>query len=227
MRFIAELQLQHPNLLLTPTIQRCPEMAIKLEYQLIAAGGEYVLLFHVRGGDFETFEAALAVDPTVTDVSTVIETTTFRVYRTRLVSTEYLVLARAVEMGLRLIEAVSGDGGWYAILELPDVETLHSFRAFCSDHGVSTSIRKLYRIEATPTGEAFGLTPSQQEAITTAYESGYFNQPRDTPLEGVGDRLGISPSAAGGRLRRGLRTLIEQTLYEQPSKTVSQSTHRL
>jgi len=222
MRFIAELQLQHPELLLTPTIERCPEMAIKLEYQLIATGGEYVLLFHVRGDDFETFEAALAEDATVTAVSTVIETATFRVYRTRLVSVEYLVLARAVEMGMRLLEAISGDGGWYAVLELPNVEALHSFRAFCSDRAVSASIQKLYRIEAGSTGEAFGLTPSQSAAITTAYEAGYFNQPRDTSLEGVADRLGISSSAAGGRLRRGLRTLIDETLYTQSSTTVSE-----
>ena len=221
MRFIAELQLQHPQLLLTPTIQQCPEMAIKLEYQLIGSSGGYVLLFHVRGDDFEAFEAALDEDTTVTAVATVIETATFRVYRTRLVSTEYLVLASAVEMGLRLLEAVSGDGGWDAVLELPDVETLHSFRAFCADRGVSASIRKLYRIEAGSPGEAFGLTPSQRAAITTAYETGYFNQPRDTSLEGVADRLGISSSAAGGRLRRGLRTLIDETLYSQSSTTVA------
>lgn len=220
MRFIAELQLQHPELLLTPTIERCPEMAITLEYQLISTGGEYVLLFHVRGEDFDHFEAALDDDPTVTDVSTVIQTSTFRVYRTRLVSAEYLVLATAVEMGLRLLEAVSGDGGWDAVLELPNVDTLHSFRTFCSDRGVGASIRKLYRIEAGSSGEAFGLTPSQRAAITTAYEAGYFNQPRDTALEGVGERLGISSSAAGGRLRRGLRTLIEETLYTQSKTTV-------
>lgn len=220
MRFIAELQLQHPELLLTPTIQQCPEMAIKLEYQLISSGGAYVLLFHVRGDDFTAFEAALDEDTTVTAVSTVIETATFRVYRTRLVSAESLVLSSAVEMGLRLLEAASGDGGWDVVLELSDVETLQSFRAFCADCGVSASIQKLYRIEAGPPGEAFGLTPSQRAAITTAYEAGYFNQPRDTSLEGVADRLGISSSAAGGRLRRGLRTLIDETLYTQSSTTV-------
>lgn len=221
MRFIAELQLQHPKLLLTPTIQRCPEMTINLEYQLVGFGGEYVLLFHVRGEEFELFEAALAEDPTVAAVSTVIETSTFRVYRTQLVFPEYLVLAQAVEMGLRLLEAVSGEGGWYAVLELPNVETLHSFRAVCSEQDVSTSIRKLYRIEAGAAGEAYGLTPSQREAITTAYEAGYFNQPREISLEGIGERLGISSSAAGGRLRRGLRTLIDETLYTQSQTTVS------
>ncbi len=221
MRCIAEVELQHPELLLTPTIQQCPEMAIKLEYQLIATGGEYVLLFHVRGEDFEAFEAAIGVDPTVTDVSTVIETSTFRVYRTRLVSSEYLVLATAVEMGLRLLEAVSGDSGWYAVLELPHIEALHSFRAFCLELGVSVSIRKLYHIEADQAGSEFGLTPSQREAITTAYEAGYFNQPRDTSLEGVADKLDISSSAAGGRLRRGLRTLIKETLYTHSKTTVN------
>ncbi len=223
MRFIAELQLQHPKLLLTPTIERCPEMAIKLEYQLIAAGGEYVLLFQVYGEAFEAFETAVDDDPTVTDVSSVIETPTFRVYRTRLVEPEYLVLARAVEMGLRLLEATSGDGGWYAVLEFSEVETLHSFRAFCAEQGLSTAIQKLYRIEAGPAGEAFGLTPSQRAAITTAYETGYFNQPRDTSLEGVADQLGISSSAAGGRLRRGLRMLISETLYTQSSSRVPPS----
>lgn len=220
MRFIAELQLQHPKLLLTPTINQCPQMEVTLEYQLIAPTGEYVLSFHVCGEEFEAFETALDADPTVTAVSAVIETSTFRVYRAHIVSAEYLVLSTAVEMGLRLVEAVSGNGGWYAIVELPTVETLRSFRQFCSDLGVSASIQKLYRIEAGSTGEAFGLTPSQREAITTAYEAGYFNQPRNTSLEGVGDRLGISSSAAGGRLRRGLQTLISETVYTQSSTTV-------
>jgi len=216
MRFIAELQLQHPELVLATTIQECPEMDIRLEYQLIGSEGGYILLFHVQGKDFEGFETALAADPTVADVSTVITTPEFRVYRTRLVSTEYLVLTTAVEMGLRLIEAVSGDGGWYAVLELPNSDALREFRNHCLAIGVTVETRKLYRIDAGSTGEAFGLTPSQREAITTAYDAGYFNQPRDTSLQGVADRLGVSSSAAGGRLRRGLRTLVETTLYEQP-----------
>lgn len=215
MRFVAELQLHHPKLLLTPTIQRCPEMKIKLEYQLIGADGEYVLLFHVRGVDFESFEAALDEDRTVTDTSTVIETSTFRVYRTQIVSSEYLVLATAVEMGVRLIEAVSGDEGWYAVVELPTVEVIQQFRTHCAELGVTTSIRKLYRTEPDEPDNAFGLTPRQRAAITTAYEAGYFNQPRDTSLQGVADQLEISSSAAGGRLRRGLRQLIESTLYEE------------
>jgi hypothetical protein len=215
MRFIAELQLEHPELVLTPTLERCPEMDVELEYQLIATEGSYVLLFHVRGNDFEAFETVLAEDSTVSDVSTTISTPEFRVYRTQLVSTEYLVLATAVEMGLRLIEVVSDGGGWYAVFELPNMDALQQFRSYCSDKGVSAGIRKLYRIDSE-VSQAYGLTPSQREAITTAYETGYFNQPRDTSLQGVADQLGISSSAAGGRLRRGLRSLVAETLYGDP-----------
>jgi len=215
MRFIAELQLEHPELVLTPTIERCPGMDIELEYQLIANEGSYVLLFHVRGDDFEEFETVLAEDPTVADISTMISTPAFRVYRTHLVSREYLVLATAVEMGLRLIEAVSDESGWYVVLELLNMNAIQQFRDYCSNKGVSAKIRKLYRIDGG-VSQAYGLTSSQHEALTTAYEAGYFNQPRDTSLQGVADRLGISSSAAGGRLRRGLGTLVENTLYGHP-----------
>ena len=215
MRCITELQLHHPELVLTPTLERCPEMEVRLEYQLISSEGGYILLFHVQGETFEAFETALAEDPTVSDVSMVISTSEFRIYRTRLVSAEYLVLATAVEMGLRLIEAASGDGGWHAILELPTVELLQQFRTHCETLGVEASIQKLYQIDGGSVSDAFGLTPSQRAAITTAYETGYFNQPRDTSLQGVADELGISSSAAGGRLRRGLQTLVEATLYDQ------------
>lgn len=216
MRCIAELQLQHPELVLTPTIERCPTMCIELEYQLVGSKGSYVLLFHVRGEDFETFETVLDEDPTVSDVAPIVTTSEFRVYRTHLVSTEYLVLATAVEMGLRLIEAVSGDESWCAVVELPNMEALQQFRGHCAEKDVSAVIRKLYRIEEGSVQLEFGLTPSQHEAITTAYEAGYFNQPRDTSLQGVADQLNISSSAAGGRLRRGLRTLVAETLYDQP-----------
>jgi predicted DNA binding protein len=216
MRFIVELQLQHPELVLTPTIERCPEMTIELESQLIGTEGSYVLLFHIQGKNFEAFETALGEDPTVSDVTLVITTSTYRIYRTHLVSTEYLVLTTAVEMGIRLIEAVSGEGGWRVVLELPNMEALKQFRSYCTEKGISATIRKLHRIEEGSVQLEFGLTPSQHEAITAAYDAGYFNQPRDTSLQGVADRLGVSSSSAGGRLRRGLRTLVGETLYDHP-----------
>ncbi len=60
----------------------------------------------------------------------------------------------------------------------------------------------------------YGLTPQQRIAIVTAYEMGYFNQPRDSSLQAVADALGVSPSAASGRLRRGLQALVKATVSD-------------
>jgi predicted DNA binding protein len=49
----------------------------------------------------------------------------------------------------------------------------------------------------------------------TAYKEGYFEEPRTTSLEELGDILDISPTAVGGRLRRGMAALIETTLSEE------------
>ena len=49
-RTIAEITLVHPELVLTPTIERVPEMITELEYQTIVEPGEYYLFFKAYGG---------------------------------------------------------------------------------------------------------------------------------------------------------------------------------
>lgn len=217
MRFIAEIQLHHPELVLTETLRRSPGMDVELEYQLIGGADSYILLFQVRGDDFETFESALDDDPTVSEAARMITTDHFRIYRCRLRSTEYLVLARGVELGLRLLETTGTEAGWYATLEVPEMETLQRFQEYCEQKGVTLSIQKLYHTEETGYVGAYGLTPQQRDAIITAHEAGYFNEPRDTSLTGVAATLGVSPSAANGRLRRGLRNLIRMTVLADTS----------
>ena len=56
------------------------------------------------------------------------------------------------------------------------------------------------------------MTAAQREALLTAYEEGYFEEPRKTSQQEVVDRLGISSTAAGGRIRRGMSKLIETSL---------------
>jgi len=53
------------------------------------------------------------------------------------------------------------------------------------------------------------LTEKQREALATAYTMGYFEHPQQTDLGAIADELGISTSAASGRIRRGIGSLIE------------------
>ena len=45
-----------------------------------------------------------------------------------------------------------------------------------------------------------------------AYRAGYFEQPRETTQDELGECFGISHRAVPDRLRRGIRNLIAQTL---------------
>ncbi|WP_339104894.1 helix-turn-helix domain-containing protein [Haloterrigena salinisoli] len=213
-RVIAEITLVHPELVLTPTIRALPEMTTELEYQTIAGPGEYYLFFETYGGDFDAFDRVVADDPTVSEPTVVIDGGEFRVYRMRLTSAERLVLPRAAELGMRVLHATSGRGGWIATLEVPELGRLQEFRDHCRSKDVAFTVDRLYHAEdgdRSP-GQGYGLTPVQRETLVTAYERGYFEDPRDSSVEDLADALEVSSSAVSGRLRRGLKALIENSL---------------
>lgn len=208
---IAEIKLTHPDLVLTDTIEALPDVSIDLDYQTITPSGDYYLFFEVSDGDYDAFDAAVADDPTVEDSTVIIQSETFRVYRMRLRKVDKLVLPRASELGLRVLRGWAEGGGWKASLEVPDLDQLQKFRSYCTDRDIQFSVLRLYRSEENGSGE-FGLTAPQREALVTAYSNGYFDEPRDASLQDVADELGISPSAASGRLRRGISALLGNTV---------------
>lgn len=209
--FIAEVRLQDSELALGSTIQALPEMSVALDFQIVADSGAYYLFFEVDGEDFEAFDAAIEADSTVSNSAVVTEGDDTRVYRMQLLATEYLVLSKAAELGMRVINARAVDGGWETRLEVPDASMLQSFRAYCIDNGVSFTTKRIYRVEDDGARE-FGLTPDQEEVLLAAHDAGYFNEPRDASLQDVADTLDISSSAASGRLRRAIDSLVENTV---------------
>lgn len=209
---IAEITLTHPELVLTDTIQQVPEMTMVLEYQTIAESGRYYLFFEVTGDNFTAFEHAIADDPTITESTVIVDAPTFRVYRMLLTSTEHLVLPRAAEAGLRVLHAETNGGGWVATVEAPDIDALTEFRDLCTDSDVTFRINRLYHRRETERGEAYGLTPIQLETLITAYDAGYFEEPREASIQDLAAELSVSSSSVSGRLRRGLKTLVENTI---------------
>ncbi len=211
-RAIAEITLVHPDLVLTPTIQAVPEMESELEYQTIAGPGEYYLFFKVSGDQFDRFEDALATDPTVSEPTVIIDGGEFRVYRMRLTSGERLVLPKAAELGMRVLHATSGRGGWVSTLEVPEMAALREFRAHCLAKDVAFTVDRLYHPDGDERGSAYGLTPVQRETLQVAYERGYFSDPREASVEDLAAVLGVSSSAVSGRLRRGMAALVGSTV---------------
>lgn len=211
--FVTDIQLAHPDLVLVPTLSTVPEMTVELENQVIADRGTYFLFFTVSDGDFGTFDDAVAEDRTVSDSEVVIDGEEFRVYRMRLRALDHLVLPRAAEIGMYVLHAIGADGGWRATLQSPEWQRFHEFRTFCADQDVDVTVHRLYEPE-TNRGGQFGLTPAQRDILTVAHRTGYFKEPREASLSDVAAELGISSSAASGRLRRALDALLDETVAQ-------------
>lgn len=209
--FIAEIQLDHPGLVLVPTLERLPETTVRLENQFIADEDTYFLFFTVSDGDFEGFDEAVEEDWTVSDSTVIIDGDDFRVYRMRLRERERLVLPQAARLGIHVLHAVGGRGGWQATLQVPEWSRFHEFQSFCASRDVTLTVRRLYEPESGRGGK-FGLTPAQREILVASYEAGYFKEPRESSLDQIAVTLDISSSAASGRLRRALDTLLGETV---------------
>ncbi|SDY15299.1 HTH DNA binding domain-containing protein [Halobellus clavatus] len=70
-------------------------------------------------------------------------------------------------------------------------------------------IRKIHQVSNYVNGENSGLIKKQQELLAIAYSNGYFDKPREMTLQEIAEELDISTSAASGRLRRGVKKLID------------------
>jgi hypothetical protein len=108
----------------------------------------------------------------------------------------------------------SGLGGWHERWLLPDSGAINDIWEHARAEGFEFEVVDLHR---RGTGDARSharqaLTDEQREALLTAREMGYFSDPREASLEAVADALDHSPSAVGGRIKRGTKTLIETTL---------------
>lgn len=106
--------------------------------------------------------------------------------------------------------ARAGTDAWTIRLRALDHEALSRFQHRCSEHGVEFDVRRLTHDPAEE-GNPYGLTAKQREALTLAFDAGYFEVPRTVSLSGLADRLDISRQAYTRRLNRALRNYLETT----------------
>jgi predicted DNA binding protein len=109
-------------------------------------------------------------------------------------------------------DAVGTAEDWHFRLLVPDHDSLTSFYRRCRNAGIAVTLRRVYNQDETDGEFGWGLTEAQREAIVLARERGYFAIPRETTLEELARELDISHQAMSGRIRRGLRTLVDNAL---------------
>jgi hypothetical protein len=178
---------------------------IREETDLTPDGGLRVVCL-ATGDDLDAFEAALAADEAVAELTTMTAADNRRVYALRLaLPGDETAYATLVDCGGQILALEQAVDGVHARVRFPSREAYVVLKeAWERRYGDFRTVG-LYT-EAG--GDGLALTPKQREALAVAIDRGYFDVPRRATLAEVAAELGVSDTATSQRIRRGCRELV-------------------
>ncbi|AQL44779.1 bacterio-opsin activator (plasmid) [Halorientalis sp. IM1011] len=218
MTYIAKINIGRP--VFHEALQTVPDMRLHIEDVHRLRDDQERFIFWAAGDDFETFEAALAGDPSVESFSRLNQFTDRRLYR-GILSEDGLANSLYSIAGKRDIVPRSvtlAAEGTEFLARFPSREALIAFRDAARERNRDFELHSLYEEKPMENDggrtNRYGITDAQRDALLAALEHGYFAVPRQTTMETIADDLGISTSALSSRLRRGQQALLRNTVVQ-------------
>jgi predicted DNA binding protein len=215
MSITTKIHIEHERLALVPTLQNLEDITIRVITQGNTDPGSTVFPFLVEYHDRERLEEMLDTDPTVQSYELVDWTEQTGIYYIEHTSETKLISSVVTDVNGFLVHTETKGNGWLVRLLLPDREALNTIWEYASENDISLDIIEIYGNTDTGGESSYGLTDEQRTALITAYENGYFGEPRDISLNEVAEEIGLSSTAMSGRLRRGMRNLIAATIIDR------------
>lgn len=212
MSLIAHVSVPAEDVLVGDLFPSSEEFTIDL-VEMVPTGEGHVPYVRVTAdeGTLQSFERTVRSDGRVAFLGTVDEAHGSGLYRIEWANLPNGFLESCISDEM-IVEDASGTADtWQFRILVPDHAALTSFHRRCLDVGIPVTLRQVYH-RSDDDRFGWGLTPAQREAITLAYSRGYFSVPRETTLSELAAELGISHQAVSGRLRRGIESLVGNTL---------------
>ena len=194
------------------TLQSVPGAEFEV-VQLVADRGDRVMPFLWGTADeSEGLPDAVEEDPSTENVEVVAEVGDEYLFRLEWTTPTRLFLHVIVEEEGSVLEGTGKDDRWRFRVLFPDHGAVSSTYEYCEEYGIDVELEQISRLTDSFRRGQYGLTESQYETISRAYEGGYYSVPRRTNLEELAEELGVSHQALSERLRRGHETLIANGL---------------
>ncbi|MDL5363305.1 helix-turn-helix domain-containing protein [Halalkalicoccus sp. NIPERK01] len=211
MATIAEMRIPANEFALSHTLDTLPDVNFEIE-RIVAHDPDHVMPYvWATEADTDELERALVDDPSVAEVELIAEPGEETLYQMEWIdSIEALVHILTEEDGT-ILAAEGRQDGWFMRILFPDRDALSQTYEFCEENDLSMDVQRIYNIDQGKQGR-FGLTDEQEETIAAAYDHGYYDVPRDVSLSDFAEELDISHQALSERLRRGHKTLVENTV---------------
>lgn len=211
MSTISEVSIAAATFALGETVEAVPEATFDIE-RVVAHDTKRVLPFvWATAPDRDALEAAFEADRSVENVELLSALDDEWLYRMEWISHVQFVVHALLEEQATVLDAHSENGHWQLRLLFPDRDALSRTYDFCEDHDIVLDIETIYEMDGERHGR-FGLTKEQAEALTAAFEYGYYEVPRDISVADLAAELGISHQALSERFRRAHGNLVENTL---------------
>lgn len=172
-------------------------------------------LLWAYGADKDSLEGTLADDPSIDTASLVTAFDDKLLYQIEWDDSLCLLFDMITNSHAVILDIHGEVGTWTLRLLYPDRDSLSNTHRFCDDHRMRLNIRSVREMDDEHVGQ-FGLTSKQYEALTTAYERGYYQAPRGTALQELADELDIPHQALSERLRRATMIFIREGLLADP-----------
>lgn len=221
MALITELQFAHECGALAYTLNELPDTAIRLIPETSTEPEQSTYFLRFDSTQQAEIRRVLIEDHTVSTIVSMPGSETQKLWGIEFTEETELLNPFLTEQGGFVLQARSatmdsGRRGWHEYWLLPDRQALHTVWQHALDANFEFEILQFRQWEEELTEQTLTRKPTEKQltALTLAYEKGYFTEPRETDLKELAGLLGISPSAVAGRLKRGMRLLIEESLIE-------------
>ena len=215
MTIIGEFCVSTELFALQETLTTVPDAVIEIE-RVVATDDILTPYFWVSGCNLSAFEAAAEADPSIRDLQQLDTYEAMALYRA-----DWTDQTKAIAFAYARVDAVIEDatgqnGEWELRIRFDDHRSVEQFRDYCRENDIPFELERLTDESADRPGAKFGLTEKQSDALMTAWELGYFEEPRRVTLADVASELSISKQSVARRLRRGHQTMIGNALEVTP-----------
>ncbi|USZ73036.1 helix-turn-helix domain-containing protein [Natronosalvus halobius] len=203
MSTIAEFRIPASDTAMETTFERAPQARLELESSV----SKTLPSIWVSGTTCEAIENAFAADDTIERFELVASAEDRLLYDVDSERGQYLY-DELLSSGGSLLEASGVDSWWQFKMRFRTREHLVDTHETLESQGIVVDLIRVTDVTTVSTGNT-RLTPEQHEALTAAFEKGYFKIPRQISMEELASDLGISHQALSERLRRAYGTLVD------------------
>lgn len=211
MATLAEFSLPPDAVPLGVVFQTFPNVTVELE-RVVPSGRAGRSYFWVENAPDGSLVESLCGHPAIEEPTLVDQFEGWSLFRYRRPDGRDDVLQALVDSDVTLLSAVGTQDGWTIHVRGDEQRSLSTFDERCRAAGVQLTLRDFHGSPAAERSGSSAVTDAQREALSLAYERGYYAEPRETSLGDLAAEVGISRQAFASRLTRGYRGLIRSQL---------------